>query len=93
MKNKDHWWNTNPVLYILAVPSAAPKILKANSLNSSQILLKWQPPMSSQLNGELTGFVIQYNVEGSNVLQTVTEENKDKKVSMVVGWLIESFPT
>lgn len=71
------------------VPSAAPKILKANSLNSSQILLKWQPPMSSQLNGELTGFVIQYNVEGSNVLQTVTEENKDKKNLTIIN--LQSF--
>ncbi|XP_021367515.1 tyrosine-protein phosphatase 99A-like isoform X2 [Mizuhopecten yessoensis] len=68
-------------------PSAAPKILEAVSHNSSQIFFKWQPPLASEINGELTGYVIQYNVEGSNILQTVTEENKDKTNLTIINLL------
>ncbi|XP_069101709.1 tyrosine-protein phosphatase 99A-like isoform X3 [Argopecten irradians] len=68
-------------------PSAAPEILEAISHNSSQIFFKWQPPLASELNGELTGYVIQYNVEGSKVLQTVTEENKDKTNLTIINLL------
>ncbi|XP_033746096.1 LOW QUALITY PROTEIN: tyrosine-protein phosphatase 99A-like [Pecten maximus] len=68
-------------------PSAAPEILEATSHNSSQIFFKWRPPPPSELNGELTGYVIQYNVEGLNILQTVTEENKDKTNLTIINLL------
>ena len=47
------------------VPSASPGGFEGTPLNSTKLLLTWQPPPENQLNGVLTGYVV-------NVTETET---------------------
>lgn len=42
------------------VPSAAPQNLTLDVLNSTSIMVRWQPPPAGSLNGELTGYKLRY---------------------------------
>uniref|UniRef100_A0A8C2HI33 Neogenin 1 n=1 Tax=Cyprinus carpio TaxID=7962 RepID=A0A8C2HI33_CYPCA len=42
------------------VPSAAPQNLTLEVLNSTSIMVRWQPPPAGTLNGELTGYRLRY---------------------------------
>uniref|UniRef100_A0A9J8AM66 Neogenin 1 n=1 Tax=Cyprinus carpio carpio TaxID=630221 RepID=A0A9J8AM66_CYPCA len=42
------------------VPSAAPQNLTLEVLNSTSIMVRWQPPPTGTLNGELTGYRLRY---------------------------------
>uniref|UniRef100_A0A8C1SME3 Neogenin 1 n=1 Tax=Cyprinus carpio TaxID=7962 RepID=A0A8C1SME3_CYPCA len=41
-------------------PSAAPQNLTLEVLNSTSIMVRWQPPPAGTLNGELTGYRLRY---------------------------------
>ena len=47
------------------MPSASPREIGGEALSSSSLLLTWQPPLDDQLNGILTGYVV-------NVTETET---------------------
>ncbi|XP_056595859.1 neogenin isoform X2 [Triplophysa dalaica] len=42
------------------VPSAAPQNVTLEVLNSTSIMVRWQPPPSGSLNGELMGYKVRY---------------------------------
>ncbi|TRY91464.1 hypothetical protein DNTS_027213 [Danionella cerebrum] len=42
------------------VPSAAPQNLTLEVLNSTSIMVRWQPPPAGTLNGELTGYRLRF---------------------------------
>ena len=53
------------VFFSPSVPSASPREIGGEALSSSSLLLTWQPPLDNQLNGILTGYVV-------NVTETET---------------------
>ena len=61
------------------VPSGAPDIVEAYSHTSTTISLRWLPPAKSDINGELSGFVVSYGVDDT-MKQIITEENKEARV-------------
>lgn len=43
---------------ISSVPSSSPRIIGGEALSSSSLLLTWQPPPASQINGILIGYIV-----------------------------------
>jgi hypothetical protein len=57
-----------------AVPSGPPQEIEVNALSSRTALLMWQPPNNDQLNGVLTGYVINVTeIETGNQNQILTQ--------------------
>ncbi len=52
------------VFYIYLVPSGSPQNLKVTTLSSSMVGLLWEPPVTSDHNGNLTGYFITVMAEG-----------------------------
>ncbi|KAK0160324.1 hypothetical protein PV328_007750 [Microctonus aethiopoides] len=55
-----------------AVPTGQPRNLEAESISSTEVLLKWEPPETHMQNGDLLGYKIFY-------LVTVAPQSLDKK--------------
>ena len=57
-------------LFCLA-PSAPPTPVSASDVTSFSITVQWGPVDCIHRNGEITGYLVQYGVEGSGSTQTV----------------------
>ena len=53
------------MILFYTVPSAAPESVEGQALGPRSLLLTWQPPPADQLNGILTGYIV-------NVTETET---------------------
>ena len=56
---------------LLLVPSAAPKSLSVSQVTSSSITVQWEPVQCIHQNGEITGYLIQYGVASSGIVQSM----------------------
>ena len=61
--------NSYSVLFTLpiTVPSSPPQNVVVISVNPRSLIVSWQPPPQIDHNGELTDYIIQYTMEGSNM--------------------------
>lgn len=60
------------------VPDAAPTEIKAESVGSTVITLKWNPPPESKRNGEIVGYRIRYKTKGSKPVTVNTESTNNE---------------
>jgi receptor-type tyrosine-protein phosphatase Q len=59
------------------VPSGSPQEIEGSALSSSSLLLTWQPPPDEQLNGILTGYVVNMTeAETGNQYQILTDRDQ-----------------
>ena len=54
----------------LAAPSAPPTYVSTSEVTSSSITLQWGPVDCIQRNGDISGYLVQYEVQGSGNTQT-----------------------
>ncbi|XP_063916854.1 roundabout homolog 1-like [Zophobas morio] len=67
--------NSKTVRTLEDVPMEAPTDMEALLLNSTAVYLKWKPPPSDVLNGELSGFRVEVKVNGTNITDTISVGN------------------
>ncbi|EFA09265.2 robo3 [Tribolium castaneum] len=64
--------NSRTVRTLEDVPVEAPTSMEALLLNSTAVYLKWKPPPSETLNGDLQGYKIEIKANGTGTTDTVT---------------------
>ena len=57
--------------YNSTVPSSPPQMVMVASVDPASLNVSWQPPPPIDHNGPLTGYVIQYTMDGSSNAMTV----------------------
>ncbi|XP_050411666.1 tyrosine-protein phosphatase 99A isoform X1 [Patella vulgata] len=69
---------------LAAAPSAAPNNFTATSPNSSEIRLQWDHPDKEDMNGQLKGYILEYNIDNS-AEQTLRLEDPTKTKMVLQG--------
>ena len=59
------------VINASTVPSSPPQNVIVSSVNPASLNVSWQPPLEIDLNGPITGYVIQYTRVGSSDMMSV----------------------
>ena len=62
-------WTIYLIIYFLAAPSAPPTFVSTSKVTSSSISLHWGPVDCIQRNGDISGYTVQYEVQGSGNIQ------------------------
>ena len=58
-------------MYFLSVPSAPPTIVSTSTVINSSIIVKWEPVLCIHRNGNITGYTVRYEAQGSGRKQMV----------------------
>ena len=67
-----HWsYPTEVFLSISPVPSAGPTSVRESAVNTSSITVQWGAVDCIHHNGDITGYSVQYGVQGSGSTQTM----------------------
>ena len=66
----------NVICYNSTVPSSPPRNVLANSNNETSLNVSWQPPLEMDHNGLITGYMINYTIDGSDNDMFVNVTNK-----------------
>ena len=65
-------------LFIFLAPSAAPTGLNSTQIGYDSVTIIWTEVNYLLLNGELTGYNIQYGEEGSDIMATVYQPGSNR---------------
>ena len=72
---------------MFTVPSSPPQNVMVTTVNPASLMVSWQPPPVKDLNGPLTGHVIQYNrVGSSDMMNDVVTSGTTHTISGVVAY-------
>ena len=53
------------IMYFLSAPSAPPTTVSTSNVTNSSIIVKWGPVLCIHRNGNITGYTVQYEAQGS----------------------------
>ena len=56
--------------YNSTVPSSPPRDVRVESVNPASLMVSWRPPILTDRNGPVTGYVIQYTRVGLSINMT-----------------------
>ncbi|GFO43956.1 receptor-type tyrosine-protein phosphatase delta-like [Plakobranchus ocellatus] len=76
--------HTTTVQMLNDSPAKAPYNFKATPVNSTEILLEWEPPPDSAINGDLEGYIISYGTDRDD-LESFTIDDPDQKEARIQG--------
>ena len=69
----------------LPAPSALPTSLNTSAVTSSSITVQWGPVNCIHRNGDITGYSVQYGVQGSGSTQTISVSGGDITETTITG--------
>ena len=69
-------------MFTCAVPSSPPGNVTVIHVNSNKLKVSFNPPPIIDHNGQLTGYVIQYNRVGSGDIKSVTTKYTTMSISL-----------
>ena len=72
-------------LYIPTVPSVPPSDVTVTDVNSSSITVQWGSVPCIHQNGVITGYSVQYRVEGSGNTETMTVNGASTTQTTISG--------
>ena len=61
-------------IFLFVAPSAAPKSITTSDVTSSSITVHWEEVECIHRNGNITGYSLQYEKQGSGSKQTVNKQ-------------------
>ena len=65
------------------VPNTAPLHLQGSAVNSTTIYLKWQPPLFSDQNGVIRGYLINISVVETGAVLQLTSQTTARNISVL----------
>ena len=71
--------------YNSTVPSSPPLNVMVTSVNPLSLMVSWQPLPEIELNGQITGYVIQYTRVGSS---DIMSENVNSGTTHIISGLV-----
>ena len=66
-------------------PSASPTSVNTSAVTSSSITVQWGPVDCIHRNGDITGYSVQYGVQGSGTTQTMSVTGGDTTEINITG--------
>ena len=66
-------------------PSAPPTSVSTSDITSSTIVLQWGPVVCIHRNGDITGYSVRYDVQGSGSTQTMSVSGGGTTDTIITG--------
>ena len=66
-------------------PSAPPTLVDTSDVTSSSMTVQWEPVDCIHHNGDITGYSVQYGVQGSGTTQTMSVTGGDTTEATISG--------
>ena len=72
-------------MYFFTAPSGPPTNCSTLSVTKSSITLQWGPVECIHRNGEITGYIVQYGVYGSETVRNMSVPGGDTNKATILG--------